>query len=758
MAHASSREISPDLASSQEDPEDITQRRLVSERCKELQQTGELLAQVTIKEGKGVERKQQGNMAGQTKHKEKEDSPFSLPRRHHPSDDELDLSAIMRSLQITIPEDIEIGYQGEEIQRPEESSPFRLLMKVASSSGTPRNIPLQALNNAMSRAWGEKYWIIDQIKSAMYVAYFRDDDAMDFVLKRQPWSVDGDNLLLEWINPREPDRDFDDYQFRYLYVPIRVYGVPERFRTPHLMKYVIDKVAQPSDLHPPPEITMTVRKDFVQAYAKMDIQKPVKDKVKYYVSPNEYILFYLNYDKVKRICIFCGVMFHSVQHCPNRRKLIMHLQSIQANTSSVPFANIGIWTSQATKIPHTAFQQSNFVGGLSLEYRRDVNLDRSSDTDKCSLSRFKILEERAGQSKDDRRGEVKYVCSNIHTGSLLALDSPSHLCGLYNQTSKDRQFVSQVPQHHSKTRANEIEPSQASIAETSQPPQANVEVYNPSTHADINKQQTLNASIPQKRLKRQAETEAIPFEELRREHDRTRLKSTPPASTKYSDTAASPSIASEQHDVYHPPQLHYRQDTGPRVVSQQADHSLEQENQFPYKFREGTSQSPSAARKKVRPNKRNHCNQRRVENRENVALNLEHKGGVPDNYIAGVEQQTQLIDANHLISNIHANTTSASISPQVQGFQNSEQCKLWLQQMAVSSYGPPSEGNQHRGLLPPNLVGQACLVVDDTNQLHIHDNGDPLDNVETVNMDRTKENSQNDKQAAAPAFKAPRAQ
>jgi hypothetical protein len=612
----SSQEISQDLSKILKDPEDNLDRNRVSQRNIELQQTGELLAQVTIGEDNGAERKQQEYIEGQVKDKNKEDLPISFSEGHQPSDEEVDLSAIMKSLQISIPEDIEVGYKGEEIQRPEENSPFRLLMKVASSAGTPRNIPLQALNDAMSRAWGENYWIIDQIKSAVYVAYFRDDNAMDFVLKKQPWSLDSDNLLLEWINPREADRDADDYQFRYIYVPIRVYGVPERFRTPHLMRYVIEKVAQPSDLHPPPEITMTVRKDYIQAYAKMEVHKPVTDKVKYYVSPNEYILFYLNYDKIKRICIFCGVMFHSVQNCPSRRKLIMHLQSIKASTSSVPFSNIGIWTSQATKIPHMAFQQSSILGGLSLEYRRDIKKERSSDTDQCSLSRFKISEDHTDQNKVNRRTGEKYVCPKVHAGPLLALEPPPQVSG------------------HSRARSTW----------NPQSLQGNAEVQNPSTHTATNNQQISDASIPQKRQKRQAETEAIAIKELSREHGHTRLKSAPPA-TQYSGMASSISIASELQGVYRPPQLRYGQDTGSTFISQQTHQPLEQKQPFAYKFTEGTSQSPPAIRRKFHP-KKNRWDEKRVETKENIVFNSGHSGGICYNYIAKDMQQAQLIAAN----------------------------------------------------------------------------------------------------------------
>ncbi|KAM0915679.1 hypothetical protein ACQ4PT_010683 [Festuca glaucescens] len=206
--------IPPDLSKFVEEPEENLEENQIQERSRELHQAGDKLAQISIKEGKDAEWKKQGSLKEQDKQGAERDRSFRSPADQHPSEEGVDLSAIMKSLQIAIPEDIEVGYQGEEIQKPEENSHFRLLMKVASSSGMPRNIPLKALNDAMSSAWGGKYWIIDQVQSAMYIAYFRSEDAMDFVLKRQPWSVDSDNLLLEWINPKEAEKNFEDYQFR----------------------------------------------------------------------------------------------------------------------------------------------------------------------------------------------------------------------------------------------------------------------------------------------------------------------------------------------------------------------------------------------------------------------------------------------------------------------------------------------------------------------------------------------------------------
>lgn len=300
----------------------------------------------------------------------------------------VDLVEIMKNLQLEIPGDVEYVFTEEAGPKPEENTQFKLLIKVACTGGPPRNIPLQPLNEAMSRAWGENYWVIDQVKSGIYIAYFRDEEAMDFVLQRQPWSVDNDNLLIEWINPRNADKPVENYEFKYVYAQIRVYGVPERFRGPHLMNYVIEKVAMHSDLHPPPEQKITYRREYISAYAKFDVTKHVRDKVKYYISPDQFIVFYLNFEKIKRICTFCGVMFHIVEHCTTRRRLILHLQSIGESTATVPFSYLGIWMAQPSKIPSEASDQANLVGGLSEAFRKQMRVDRSSSSAQLTLSQF----------------------------------------------------------------------------------------------------------------------------------------------------------------------------------------------------------------------------------------------------------------------------------------------------------------------------------------------------------------------------------
>ena len=489
----------------------------------------------------------------------------------HSSGEEVDLAAIMKSLQIEIPEEIEVGYQGEEAHKQEVNSPFKLLIKVASSSGTPRNIPVKALNNAMSSAWRDKYWFIDQIKPALYIAYFKSEEAMDFVIKKQPWSVESDNLLLEWINPDDEDRDVEEYQFRYIYVPIKVFGVPGKFRSPDLMKFVIDKSAQPSDLHPPPDISMVSRKDYIQAYAKMDISKPVKDKVKYFVSPKDHILFYINYDKVKRICTFCGMMFHTVQNCPNRGKLIRYLQSIKANTADVPFVNIGIWTSQAWKIPDEALQQSSMLG-------KEIKMVSADNTSQLSAAKLKNSNE----------------LSTHKFGS-----------GRTDLSTKQSSFQS-----------NPVQNVQLEMDITSQ-----------AVEDIISKKQEIGYHCSFQKQKRQAESDPEPMEEDGENHRHSRIKINHISQEFLPEASKCTSPVTNQDRVYWPSSSHTLQAVtiNDKMQSSASTHDQIQHNnlqnsisvydqiqQSSLTFNEGKLSSHTPVRKKFRPQKKS-CSLERVK-------------------------------------------------------------------------------------------------------------------------------------------------
>lgn len=79
----------------------------------------------------------------------------------------------------------------------------------------------------------------------------------------------------------------------------------------------------------------------------------VYDRVKLLYSVNEAGITYLNYEKIGRICVFCGVMFHTVGNCNLRQRIVAEkIRSGQADhAQQVPFQRYGSWMVEPADIP-----------------------------------------------------------------------------------------------------------------------------------------------------------------------------------------------------------------------------------------------------------------------------------------------------------------------------------------------------------------------------------------------------------------------
>jgi hypothetical protein len=64
----------------------------------------------------------------------------------------------------------------------------------------------------------------------------------------------------------------------------------------------------------------------------MMISNPLKDKAVVTFEDNSSTVVYLHYEKIKRACLFCGIMFHNAQDCRIRNSLISRRQRMGIET------------------------------------------------------------------------------------------------------------------------------------------------------------------------------------------------------------------------------------------------------------------------------------------------------------------------------------------------------------------------------------------------------------------------------------------
>ena len=57
------------------------------------------------------------------------------------------------------------------------------------------------------------------------------------------------------------------------------------------------------------------------------------------------------YERIGRICTYCGLMFHSVQHCDARNNLLISRQRLHIQLEQIPSVHLGQWMNKAELIP-----------------------------------------------------------------------------------------------------------------------------------------------------------------------------------------------------------------------------------------------------------------------------------------------------------------------------------------------------------------------------------------------------------------------
>ena len=71
----------------------------------------------------------------------------------------------------------------------------------------------------------------------------------------------------------------------------------------------------PSDLDQLSEAAMFRDSRYVDARAKIDVTKKMVDRVKLDLKNSESVTAYVFYERISRICTFCGLMFHNYTDC-----------------------------------------------------------------------------------------------------------------------------------------------------------------------------------------------------------------------------------------------------------------------------------------------------------------------------------------------------------------------------------------------------------------------------------------------------------
>lgn len=159
--------------------------------------------------------------------------------------------------------------------------------------------------------------------SNLFMAHFRTWEDLSWVWNKQPWSFGSDTFLMEWATANEKLKPLSAYTFKSIMVTVRFYGIPMALRTEDTARKVVKEIGEPPAANPIVEKNLKKDPRFMSVRVKMDVSKPVQAIVNLDIDIREPLKVFVHYERIHRICTFCGLMFHNSQTCPIKQRIII---------------------------------------------------------------------------------------------------------------------------------------------------------------------------------------------------------------------------------------------------------------------------------------------------------------------------------------------------------------------------------------------------------------------------------------------------
>lgn len=118
------------------------------------------------------------------------------------------------------------------------------------------------------------------------------------------------------------------------------------------MNKIIEKIGVKDNFVAMSGNTMFRIPEFVIARIILDATKPLLDSITLSISKGRKIKVFIYYEKLVKICSFCGHLFHNVTSCNQRQQILWKLNPVEA--VKVPDIIYGLWRTQENEIPAEA--------------------------------------------------------------------------------------------------------------------------------------------------------------------------------------------------------------------------------------------------------------------------------------------------------------------------------------------------------------------------------------------------------------------
>lgn len=222
-----------------------------------------------------------------------------------------------------------------------------LLLKVITDKAIMDN----AFLNAMSRAWAmDTTSVIKQVTRNCYLAQFENTNDHSRVLMEGPWTFRGDLVAMATVKSH---KDLSIQEIHTADIWIQFFNIPINSLTEEGAIVLAKEVGIP--LTGPVEGFVNGR-PFTKLKVRIQIKSKCKDHVRLTHPDLGVFTVHCVYEKLARICRFCGLIGHEMATCPDRMRLISLLQTpaykTKYNSTELLSPKKGAWICNPGLVPN----------------------------------------------------------------------------------------------------------------------------------------------------------------------------------------------------------------------------------------------------------------------------------------------------------------------------------------------------------------------------------------------------------------------
>lgn len=189
---------------------------------------------------------------------------------------------------------------------------------------TGRGYAFSILKEMLGKAWRTSGELsISDLGKNIYKVGFENLSDMEAILKESPWALNNELMVLERC-----DEDLlpEEYEFKHVWFWIQIHGLPISMLNRKKILSMSKKFGSPQDIS---DEDAAKWGKYARARVKIDITKPLPKEMKVTLASKKIRMAQFTYEKLPRLCYYCGLFSHAMKQCPVLSK---NLESLKLDT------------------------------------------------------------------------------------------------------------------------------------------------------------------------------------------------------------------------------------------------------------------------------------------------------------------------------------------------------------------------------------------------------------------------------------------